>query len=112
MKYGNRAADKAVFRYFDSEVKSVAVPPPHVPESTPASGRPPRWMLRNLAVHAAVAAVCIALVAALPASLRAETPLRQAIRSAAQEKTYLRYLPSAETLRESAIFFINRRNKT
>jgi hypothetical protein len=110
MKQGkrDRNAQRAVFRYFDSEVKNVAVPP--VP--MPAAARGARPVLRAVAVYAAVVAVTAGMLCAIPAGIRMETPLRRAISSAVLEKAYLMYLPSTETMKESVEFFLTRRNKT
>ncbi len=108
----NREIEGAIFRYFDREVKNVVVPRPVVPAAVPDSSWRARPMLRGFAVHAAVVALCAGSLFALPAGIRVETPLRAAISKAAREKAYLKLLPSAETWKESAHYFMNRRNKT
>jgi hypothetical protein len=101
-----------MFRYFETELKGAAVPPKAFPEDVREPVTRGRPILRNLAVHAAVVAVCVGSVCAFPAVLRIETPLRKAISTAVEEKAYMKYLPSAEILRESVEYYLNRRNKT
>ncbi len=98
MKSEARRIDGLLRRHFAAEAGRVRVPPAPVVDCRRA-----RRPVMDFMVRAAAAAVMAAAVAAMPAALRLETPLRTAVDRVVKEKAFWLFIPGLEGVRDDII---------
>ena len=102
---GAARIDDLLRRYFEAEMGGV-----RIPEHEAGAGRRRRnRYFRDFMVYAAAAATMAAAVAALPAALRMETPLRGTVARVWTESSIQHYLPGLERVRNEILETFRRR---
>ena len=91
------AVERSVRRHFEREIRAIRVPEPALPAA--AERRMPLPVADAL-VRTAAALVAAGSLLLLARDMPRETPLRKAIATTVRERTWERYLPGVESIRD------------
>jgi hypothetical protein len=110
MKRLDRLAERRARAYFQASIEEVAIPEvPGLLRTPPRAARRLGQIVGELAAYAGVLAAALALIGLLAGGVRAASPLGEAVTRYVAEKTYERYLPSAQAIEAALRGYFQRR---